>query len=160
MAVISAKNLREKTSQELQDQLMMEKKRQFEGVVKGASGEAIKPHEQRGGRRLIARIQALLRERELRTELDQTIAGLTPKVKGAAPRFARVLKDVEIRLEEAKAELAKPQAERKDKPLPKRVRVKHVDAVVATPADRAAIYLAEARRRRAALERSDVGQTR
>jgi len=158
MPVITAKSLREKTSQELKDQLMMEKKRLFDGVVKGASGEAIKPHEKRSGRRLVARIHALLRERVLRTDLDKKITGLEPKAKDAAPRFARVLKDVDARLAEAKAELEKPQDKRKDKPLPARVRVKHVDAEVSTPADRAAVNLAEAKRLRAALERLDVGQ--
>src|SRR5204862_5217733 len=105
MPVITAKSLREKTSQELADQLRLEKKRLFDGVVKGASGEAIKPHEKRQGRRLIARIQAILRERELRSDLDKKIGDLTPKAKDAAPRFARVLKDVDARLAEIKAEL-------------------------------------------------------
>ena len=71
MSLINAKTLREKTSLELHDQMMLEKKRLFDGIVKGASGEAIKAHEKREGRRLIARIQAILRERELRGEARQ-----------------------------------------------------------------------------------------
>ncbi|HYF48146.1 MAG TPA: 50S ribosomal protein L29 [Planctomycetota bacterium] len=160
MPVITAKSLREKTSQELQDQMAMEKKRLFDGVVKGASGEAIKPHEKRQGRRLIARIQAILRERELRAKWDKQISELSPKVKDAAPRFARVLKDVDARIAEAKKELEKPQGQRRDKPLHARVRIKHVNAKVSSPADRAAVNLAEAKRRRAALERLDVGQAK
>ena len=89
MATTSMVTLREKTSHELVDQLMVEKKRLFDGIVKGASGETIKPHEKRDGRRLIARIECLLRERTLRKELDAEIAKLTPKSQGATPRFAR-----------------------------------------------------------------------
>jgi large subunit ribosomal protein L29 len=158
MAVIDAKSLREKTSQELQDQLMLEKKCLFDGKVKSASGEATKPHETRAGRRLIARIRCILRERELRAELDKEIAVLTPKAKSAAPKFARVLKDVQERNAAIKAELEKPIGKRKYKPVLKRVRARHVGADEITPADRAAIYLAEASRKRAGLERVDVGQ--
>jgi len=158
MAVINAKALREKTSQELQDQLMLEKKRLFDGIVKGASGEAIKPHEKREGRRLIARIQSILRERELRTGLDKRIAELAPKAKDAAPRFARVVKDIDARIALIKAELDKPEGKRKVKPMLKRVRSRHISTDPLAPADRAAINLAEARRRRASIDRLDVGQ--
>jgi ribosomal protein L29 len=160
MPVITAKSLREKTSQELVDQLNLEKKRLFDGVVKGASGEAIKPHEKRQGRRLIARIQALLRERELRADLDKKISELTPKAKDAAPRFAKVLKDIDARLVVIKSESQKADGKRKDKPLPARIRLRHVDAEATTPADRAAVNLAEAKRRRQSLERVDVGQAK
>ena len=158
MAVIDAKALREKTSQELQDQLMLEKKRLFDGVVKSASGEAIKPHEKRNGRRLIARIRGILRERALRGELDKKIAKLTPLAKDASPKFARLIKDVDDRNAAIKAELAKDAGKRKHKPVLQRVRAKHVAAGEITAADRNAVYLAEARRKRGALERDDVGQ--
>ena len=63
MAAILAKTLREKTNQELKDQLVLEKKKLFDGIVKSSSGEAIKAHDKREGKRLIARIQTLLSER-------------------------------------------------------------------------------------------------
>ena len=161
--MIQAKSLREKTSQELRDQLMLEKKRLFDGVVKNASGEAIKPHEKRLGRRLIARIQCVLRERELRKALDQTIADLAPKAGKAALRFARVVKSVEQRAADIKAALEKapaPDRSRKVKPMLKRVRLKDVQVSSrdAKPEDRAALALAEAKRVRASLERVDIGQ--
>ena len=49
MSVINAKSLREKTSQELNDQLLLTKKNMFDGVVKSSSGESIKPHEKSEG---------------------------------------------------------------------------------------------------------------
>jgi len=158
MPVITAKTLREKTSQELKDQLLLEKKRLFDGVVKSASGEAIKAHEKREGRRLVARIQALLRERELRHELDARIAALAPKAEKAAPKYARLVKNVDERAAAIKAELAKEAGKRKVKPMLKRVRTKHVACGSLSASDRAAIQLAEAKRVRAALDREDVGQ--
>src|SRR3954469_20123049 len=97
MPVIKAKTLREKTSQELKDQLLLEKKRLFDGIVKSSSGESIKAHEKREGRRLIARIHAILRERELRQALDGKIAALKPKAEKASMKVQRVLKSVEER---------------------------------------------------------------
>ena len=159
MSVINAKSLREKTSQELQDQMMLEKKRLFDGIVKGASGESIKAHEKRDGRRLIARIQSLLRERVRRGELDKKIAELTPKAEKATLRYSKLVKAVDTRAAEIKAELAKPAANRKVKPMLKRARTRlHMGE--AAPADRAAIRLAEAKRLRACLDREDMGQTR
>ncbi len=72
MAAITAKTLREKSSGELQDQLILEKKKLFDGVVKSSSGESIKAHEKREGKRLIARIQTILSERvrKRKEELD------------------------------------------------------------------------------------------
>ena len=70
MAGILAKTLREKTSGELQDQLILEKKKLFDGVVKSSSGESIKAHDKRAGKRLIARIETILSERIKRKELD------------------------------------------------------------------------------------------
>jgi len=55
--MLAAKEFREKTDQELLDQLALEKKRIFDAMVRGASGEAIKPHEKRQGKRVIAQIQ-------------------------------------------------------------------------------------------------------
>src|SRR6185295_1965258 len=104
MAAILAKNLREKTSQELQDQLILEKKKLFDGIVKGASGEAIKAHEKRAGRRLIARIQSILSERNKRAQLDAQIKALTPKAAKADPPFVRVLKNVDERATAYKTE--------------------------------------------------------
>lgn len=156
MSVITAKSLREKTSQELQDQLLLTKKQLFDGVVKSASGESIKPHEKREGKRLIARIQAILRERVLRKTLDKEIADLTPKAKDATPAIARLVKRIDERGAEIKAELAKDEAKRKVKPIFPRVRPKHVE--ITSVADRAAVYLAEVKRRRLSIERDDVGQ--
>ena len=164
MSVIRARDLREKTSQELQDQLMLEKKRMFDGMVKNASGEAIKAHEKRDGRRLIARIRSILRERELRTVLDKRIAALAPKAESAAPRYGKLVKRVEERTAEIKAAIEKAPAadrSRKVKPMPKRVRLKHMACKCAGlpgVAERAAVNLAEAKRLRAALDRADAGQ--
>ena len=157
MSAITARSLREKTSQELHDQMMLEKKRLFDGVVKSSTGEAIKPHEKREGRRLIARIRAILRERELRKELDARIATLAPQAEGAAPAAARWLKKVEARAEDIRAELAKTEG-RKVKPMLKRIRTRHAE--VSGAKDRAVVRLAEAKRLRAALERVDVGETK
>lgn len=156
MSVITAKSLREKTSQELQDQLLLTKKQLFDGVVKSSSGESIKPHEKREGKRLIARIQAILRERVLRGQLDKEIAALVPQAKDASPAVARLVKRVDERAAEIKAELAKDEAKRKVKPIFPRVRPKHV--AISSVADRAAVYLAEVKRRRLSIERDDVGQ--
>ena len=157
MGTITAKSLREKTSQELVDQMKLEKKRLFDGVVKSSTGEAIKPHEKREGRHLIARIRAILRERELRKELEGRIATLTPQAQGASPAAARWLKKVETRTAEIRAELAKPEG-RKVKPMLKRIRTR--DAEVSNAKDRAVVRLAEAKRLRASLERVDVGETK
>ena len=157
MGAITAKSLREKTSQELQDQMMLEKKRLFDGVVKSSTGEAIKPHEKREGRRLIARIRAILRERELRKTLDARIATLAPQAKGAAPAAARWLKKVETRTAEIRAEMAKTEG-RRVKPMLGRIRTR--DAEVCSAQDRAVVRLAEAKRLRGALERVDVGETK
>jgi len=159
MATTLAKGLREKTSLELLDQLMLEKKRLFDGIVKSSTGEAIKPHEKRAGRRSIARIRSIVRERELRRGLDRRIAALEPLAKDASPAAARLVRKVEQRVAEVQAELAKdPQQRRAPKPLPKRVRARHGE--VSGAADRAAVRLADAKRLRAAVERVDVGETK
>jgi len=159
MATTLAKGLREKTSQELLDHLMLEKKRLFDGIVKGSTGEAIKPHEKRAGRRLIARIRSIVRERELRRELDKRIAEIAPLAQGASPATARWVRKVEQRVAEIKTELAKDPKERRAlKPSPKRVRPRNCE--VRSVADRAALELANAKRLRAAVERVDVGETR
>jgi ribosomal protein L29 len=159
MATTTAKSLREKTSQELLDQLMLEKKRLFDGVVKSSTGEAIKPHEKRDGRRLIARIRAILRERELRQELGQRIAALAPRAKDASPAALRLIAKVELRAAEIKTELAKkPEDGRKVKPMAKRLKAR--DFGICDAADRAAVKLAEAKRLLASLDREDVGETK
>lgn len=168
MAAISAGSLREKTSQELVDQMRLEKKRMFDAIVKGASGEAIKPHEKREGKRLIARIRSILRERELRQALDKQIVALQAKAKDASPSVAKLVRRVDERVAEIKTELGKPAGKRKDKPFPARIRPRHAELRRVTDgatreaetADRAAVGLAEAKRLRAALEREDVGQGR
>jgi len=157
MATTAAKSLREKTSQELLDQLMLEKKRLFDGIVKSSTGEAIKPHEKRAGRRMIARIRSIVRERELRRELDKRVAGLEPQAKGASPAAARWIKRVEQRADQIRAELAKTTEQgRAPKPMLKPVRA--CPGEVRGVADRAALRLAEAKRLRAAVERVDVGE--
>ena len=159
MATRLAKGLREKTSLELLDQLMLEKKRLFDGIVKSSTGEAIKPHEKRDGRRLIARIRSIVRERELRRKLERQIAALEPLAKDASPAAVRLLRKVEQRVAEVRAELAKdPQQRQAPKPLPKRVRA--CPGVTSSAADRAAVKLANAKRLRASVERVDVGETR
>ena len=158
MGAISAKSLREKTSQELRDQLLLEKKRLFDGIVKSSTGESIKPHEKREGKRLLARIQSVLRERELRESLTKRITELTPKAKGAKPLFAKLLKSVEERADAIRKELAKPADQRRVKPILKRVRMKHLGGKQdPTQADRSALYLAEASRLKVCLERDDMG---
>ena len=159
MGAITAKSLREKTSQELQDQWALERKRLFDGVVKSASGEAIKPHEKREGRRLLARIQSVLRERALRKQLDGRITDLGVKAQKAEPAFTKLVKNVEKRASDIKAELAKPVGERKDKPMLKRIRPKNSNINLSdTPSNRAAVRLAEATRLRACLQRDDIGE--
>lgn len=139
MSVIAAKSLREKTDQELLDQMALEKKRLFDSTVRGASGEAIKPHEKREGKRLIARIQTLLRERALRRGLDDRTAELARLAEDASPRAAKL-------------------AARE--PRPQLGRVRRPEQAAWSAADRAALRLAEARRLRASLTREDPGQTR
>ncbi len=159
MAANTAKDLRDKTSQELVEQMRLVKKQLFDGVVKGASGEAIKAHEKRQGKRLIARIQTLLRERTRRDELNAKIAKLEPAAKDVSPKVSRQLKKLEARTAEVLESLAKPAGQRKCKSLPGRVRARHLCGCESA-ADGAAVKLAEARRARAALERPDVGHGR
>jgi ribosomal protein L29 len=161
MATIKAHTLRDKTDQELRDQLILEKKRVFDGIVKGASGEAIKAHEKRGGRRLIARIQTLLSERAKRRELDQAIAELTPKAKEATLKYQKLVQSVDVRAAAIKSELAKPAGSRLVKPQLKRIRTRHfcpVELGEKSGANRNAVRLAEAKRVRAGLDREDMGQ--
>lgn len=84
MAHVAAKALREKSDQELEDQIAMIRKRIFDETVRGASGEAIKPHEKREGRRLVARIQTVLNERRLRQAWTARAAQAEAKPGGAA----------------------------------------------------------------------------
>jgi ribosomal protein L29 len=137
MKQIVAKDLREKTDQELTDQMRLIKKEQFDSMVRGASGEAIKPHEKRQGRRLIARIQTILRERVLRKGLAVEVQQLEPQTQGATPSAARF------------AQAA---------PRPYLPRVKAPPGLA--PADRAAFRLAEAKRRHVGLQREDPGQAK
>ena len=139
MSIIKAQSLREKTDQELLDQMRLEKKRIFDATMKGATGEAIKPHEKREGRRLVARIQTILRERELRRELDKQVGELTPKAQGASAGYAKL-------------------AQAQPRPHLARVRVRGAGELPAS--DRAALKLAEARRVRAAINREDMGEKR
>jgi large subunit ribosomal protein L29 len=157
MGAILAKSLREKTSQELEDQLRLEKRRLFDGIVKGSTGEAIKPHEKREGRRLIARIHTILRERTRRQELNKRIADLQPKAEKASPQFRKVVKTVEAKVAAVKAELSKEEGSRKHQPLPGRVRVKHI-AAESGAAEKSAIMFAEAVRLKASIDRHDLGE--
>ncbi|HLX60495.1 MAG TPA: 50S ribosomal protein L29 [Planctomycetota bacterium] len=163
MPAITAKSLREKTTGELQDQLLLEKKKLFDGIVKGASGEAIKAHEKRIGRRLVARIQSILSERTKRVELDAAIKALTPKAEKADAKFVKLIKGVDERAAAIKAELAKPVGERKVKPQLKHIRTKQfcpVELSAQGGANRNAVRLAEARRVRHGLDREDMGSGR
>lgn len=161
MGAIIAKTLREKTSGELQDQLILEKKKLFDGIVKSSSGESIKAHDKREGKRLIARIETILTERSKRKELDAEIANLTPKAAKAAPSYVRVIKSVDDRATAIKTELAKDAKARKVKPQLKRIRTRHFcpkELNENAGANRYAVRLAEAKRVRHGLEREDMGQ--
>jgi large subunit ribosomal protein L29 len=160
MALNSAKSLREKTDQELQDQVKLEKKALFQLSVKGVSGEAVKPHEKGGIRRTIARIQTVLNERANRKANEALVAKYAPGVEGAAPVVKRLVKKIEDKAAAVKAELAKPFGERKPKPLPPRTRLKHLRVENPGPADRAGVRLAEAKRLLTALERLDMGASK
>ena len=140
MAKVSAKDLREKTDQELLDQLAVEKKRIFDAMVRGASGESIKPHEKREGKRLMARIQTVLRERGLRKALKARAAVLEPQTKGCSPVVARLAKKA--------TDAQRPRLRRSRRPRE------------LSPSDRAALRLAEARRVSSGLERTDPGETK
>ena len=160
MAAIIAKTLREKTSQELRDQLVLEKKKLFDGIVKSSSGEAIKAHDKREGKRLIARIQTILSERAKRKQLDATIKGLEPKAAKASASFGKLVKSVEERAAAIKSELSKPVGSRKVKPQLTRIRTRHfcpVELQENGGANRNAVRLAEAKRVRLGLEREDMG---
>ena len=158
MSGIPAKTLREKSSVELKDQILLDKKRMFQGVVMSASGESIKAHEKRQGRRTIARMQGIISERLRRQELNAQLAKYTPLVKDASPKLARLLRTVEERIAEIKAEKAKPAGQRRDLPLPTYKRLKSLGGVLTTQADRAAFKVAEAKRLLCSIDREDVGQ--
>ncbi len=162
MAAITAKTLREKTSQELKDQLVLEKKKLFDGIVKGASGESIKAHDKREGKRLLARIQTILSERAKRKELDAEITALTPKADKAEASYVKLIKSVDERAAVIKSELVKPEgATRKVKPQLRRIRTRHFctkELGAKNGANRYAVRLAEAKRVRHGLDREDLGQ--
>jgi len=139
VSIIKAQSLREKTDQELLDQMMIEKKSIFDSIMKSATGESVKAHQKRDGKRLIARISTILRERQVRRELDKRIVELTQKSQGASPNFEKM-------------------AQRAVRPQIGRVRFRGAGAL--PPADRACVALAEARRVRAAVDRKDVGETK
>ncbi|MCZ7647374.1 MAG: 50S ribosomal protein L29 [Planctomycetota bacterium] len=157
MPIVKAVDLREKTDQELLDQFALERKRIFDATVRGASGEAIKPHEKREGRRLLARIKTVLRERGLRVALDKRIAGLQGQTAGAQTE-ARKLAEADPRPRRPRAKgqrLGIETSARGAAGLPKEKRVELERRVAA---NRAALNLAEARRLRKGLERADAGQ--
>ena len=141
MAQTLAKQLREKTDQELADQMNLERQRIFQNTMKGSSGESVKPNEKRDGKRLIARIQTILRERARRKELGEQIKKLEDKTKGASPSAEKLLKKT-------------------PNPLSPRVRTKHLRLKEVGVADHAAVKLAEARRLTASLKRDDPGVTK
>lgn len=136
---VRAKDLREKTDQELLDQLRMTRQQLFDATMRGASGEAIKPHEKRQGRRLIATLQTILRERALRRRLEGEIARLQPQAQSAGAWAA-------------KAAAAPPD--------PRRPAARRRGRGDLAKADKAALELAELRRRLAALARPDPGETK
>lgn len=141
MAIILAKQLREKTDQELAAQMNLERQRIFQNTMKGSSGESVKPNEKRDGKRLIARIQTILRERARRKELDTQIKKLEGQTKGASPAAEKLLK-------------------KKPNPQHPRVRTRNLRLEKTGVADHAAVKLAEARRLTAALKRDDPGVTK
>ena len=63
---MKARELREKSSEELNENLSEAKKRLFfQMKMQRVTGEGVKPHEIRQLRRDVARIQTILRERQL-----------------------------------------------------------------------------------------------
>jgi ribosomal protein L29 len=140
MAKVKAKDLREKTDQELLDQFAGEKKRLFDATVRGAGGESIKPHEKREGKRLMARIQTVLRERSLRKQLGARVSVLEPKAGGCSPAVARLVRRA--------ADARRPRLRRSRRPSE------------LSAADRAALRLAETRRVSQGLQRTDPGETK
>jgi large subunit ribosomal protein L29 len=63
---VKARELREKSSEELAENINEAKKRMFfQMKMQRVSGEGVKPHEIRQLRREIARLKTILREREL-----------------------------------------------------------------------------------------------
>jgi ribosomal protein L29 len=138
MATHSARQLREKTDQELQALMSIERKRVFDAMVRGASGESIKPHQKREARKLIAKIQTVLSERRVRRQLVAKIQVLEPKAGEAKLKWKRV-------------------AARPPRPQLPPIRVPGRKARLLS-ADRAALCLAEAHRLRAALHREDPGE--
>lgn len=152
MAENPATELREKTTQELVDLLAMEKKRLFDAMMRGVSGEAVKPHEKRAGRRLIARILTVLRERSLRGELSARVAELEQEARGISPAVAALL-PAEPRL--ASEPLSLKKVERR---LPaKHKKSRHWKLTALSKADMAAVRLAEAKRKRVGLAFADPG---
>ena len=73
---MKAKDLREKSSEELRAQLLQVKDSLFKFYLKGASGEKVDPGQKRTARRDIARIMTVLRERELREKTEKELAAL------------------------------------------------------------------------------------
>ncbi len=134
--MIPARQLREKTSQELLDQWALEKKRIFDSTVRGSSGEAIKPHEKRAGKRVIAQIQTILAERARRAALDRRIVDLEHKAEGASPAMAAM-------------------ARRQPRPHLGRIRAR---GTAPSTADRAAAKWADAKRLRVCVQREDPGE--
>jgi ribosomal protein L29 len=141
MAIILAKQLREKTDGELTAQMNLERQRIFQNTMKGSSGESVKPNEKRDGKRLIARIQTILRERARRKELGAQIKKLEGQTKGASPAVEKLLKKT-------------------PNPQQPRVRTRNLRLKQAVVADHAGVKLAEARRLTAALKRDDPGVTK
>lgn len=141
MAIILAKQLREKTDQELAAQMELERQRIFQNTMKGSSGESVKPNEKRDGKRLIARIQTILRERARRRELDVQIKNLEGRSKGVSAAVEKLLKKT-------------------PNPHTPRVRTKNLRLDEVSVADHAGVKLAEARRLTAALKRDDPGVTK
>ncbi|MCX7803569.1 MAG: 50S ribosomal protein L29 [Planctomycetota bacterium] len=68
---MKAKDLREKSSEELRAQLLQVKRSLFDFYLKGASGEKVDPGQKRTARRDIARILTVLRERDVRRDLEK-----------------------------------------------------------------------------------------
>ncbi len=71
---MKAKDLREKSSEELRAQLLQVKKDLFNFYLKGASGEKVDPGQKRAARKDMARILTVLRERELLRDLETRIS--------------------------------------------------------------------------------------
>lgn len=94
---MKAKDLREKSTEELRAQVLQVKRNLLGFYLKGASGEKVDPSEKRNARRDIARINTLLRERELVRDAEGRLKILetqAPQAGAGTPSGRKVLREL------------------------------------------------------------------